>query len=78
MTTNEIQNMTASGPSLRELVIDLTGADPLAPEHLAVFLWSNTDRCVRCGVFDSTALVNVDGDRDDRLCFHCLQDRVLS
>ena len=70
MTNTEtlIGNMTASGPSLREWVEQVTGCDPITEPE---FAWSNIDRCDGCDVTDSTVVIDVDGNGEQRLCFHC-------
>ena len=73
MTTTQAltDNLTASGPSLREAILEWTGCDPLTE---ASFAWSNTDECDGCGVHDSTAVLSFDGDTFERMCFHCAID----
>lgn len=73
-------NMTASGPSLRAAVQSLTGVDPLFYLFFPVFRWSNSMPCDDCGVCDSTVVLNIadDAAKDERLCYHCVADRVLS
>lgn len=74
-TADLIANMTASGPSLRESIIDATGHDPVdVPE----FAWSNDLPCDRCTVADSTAVVfaTMEGDTAERLCWHCFSDEL--
>ena len=68
-------NMTASGPSLRELVNELTGCDPVADP---AFEWANDLPCSGCGVHDSTCVLALDddGEQFERLCFHCVSDRL--
>lgn len=64
--------MTASGPSLKEFVEELTGCDPTQEP---VFAWSNVLPCDDCGIHDSTAVLSFDGDTFERLCFHCAATR---
>lgn len=64
--------MTASGPSLREFVLDLTGCDPAVESE---FAWSDTERCDDCGVSDSTCVLSIDGESFERLCYHCAVER---
>lgn len=68
-TASLIGNMTASGPSLREWVEQVTGCDPITEPD---FQWSNDKRCdgAGCGVIDSTVVIELDGDHQ-RLCYHC-------
>lgn len=68
-----IENMTASGPSLREWVEERTGYDPITEP---AFAWSNSEPCSGCGVHDSTAVLSFDGETFERLCFHCAADRA--
>lgn len=79
MTNTEIrrqvdlaENMTASGPSLREWVQEQTGYDPISEP---AFAWSNIEPCSDCGVHDSTAVLSFDGEVFERLCFHCAVER---
>lgn len=69
-----IDNMTASGPSLRELIVERTGYDPITEP---AFAWSNTEACSDCGVHDSTAVLSFDdnGEVFERLCYHCAVGR---
>ena len=68
----EAMTMTASGPSLREFVLDLTGCDPAVESE---FAWSDTERCDDCGVSDSTCVLSIDGESFERLCYHCAVER---
>jgi hypothetical protein len=73
MPNELIENMTASGPSLREWVQVRTGCDPITEPE---FAWSNIDACSDCGVHDSTAVLSFDGKTFERLCFHCADERA--
>ena len=66
-------NITASGDSLRALLEEHTGCDPVLEPS---FAWSNTLPCDDCDVHDSTAKVIIDDDGVTavRLCFHCYAD----
>lgn len=74
MTETLIENMTASGLSLREWVRERTGYDPITEP---AFAWSNIEACSDCGVHDSTCILSLDWDGVvfERLCFHCAADR---
>jgi len=65
-------NMSASGPSLRQLIYTRTGCDAYRDRD---FAWSDELRCDDCTVADSTAVVSIDGEAFERLCFHCLAER---
>lgn len=67
-----MDNITASGHSLRE-VIELDTGEDAATEP--AFAWSNDLPCDGCGVHDSTAVVSFDGDTYERLCYHCYIQR---
>lgn len=63
-------NITASGHSLREVIEEDTGYDPITEPAYA---WSNELPCDDCEVHDSTARVILadDGETATRLCYHC-------
>lgn len=67
-----IGSMTISGPSLRVLMWRRTGCDAYRDRD---FAWSDELRCDDCTVADSTAVVSIDGEAFERLCFHCLAER---
>lgn len=61
--------MTTTTHSLRDLLEVLTGCDATTEPD---FAWSDGMPCDTCGATTSTALVSLDGNTKQRLCFECL------
>lgn len=68
IATHDGHHLTASGPDLREYIQEDTGYDPVAEP---AFAWSNELPCDDCGIHDSTAKVNLNGEALTRLCAEC-------
>ena len=62
--------LTAGGGELQELIVAMTGCDPLAEP---AFQWSESLPCDECAVVDATAEVSLDGETFQRLCHECLR-----
>lgn len=65
--------VTAGAADLREVIIEMTGCDPVTEP---AFEFSEQLPCDRCGSHDATAIVSVDWSGDvtmERLCHLCLR-----
>lgn len=61
----------AATTELRAWIQANTGCDPTAAEHAAVFAFSTTEPCTGCGAVTDTALLALEDDTAERLCFAC-------
>lgn len=62
-----------AGADLQELVVALTGCDPLVEVALQ---WSESLPCEVCDVTTATATVSLGGEDEQRLCHGCLAEVV--
>ena len=65
---------TEAGADLQELVVALTGCDPLVE---VAFQWSESLPCEVCDAKAATATVSLGGEDEQRLCHGCLAEVVV-
>lgn len=65
--------VTAGAADLREVIIEMTGYDPVTE---AAFDFREDLPCGRCEIHDATAVVSLDGETTERLCHICLREAV--